>query len=599
MSDRSRTDDPHRVAPTRTAADPAAPITSSTIDRRIRVALGLLFALALALRVWGVGFGLPHTYHPDEHQYVDTAVRMVGGDLDPERFNNPSGLKYAFTLIFAAWALAGHLVGAWDGVEGFQAAFAADPTAAYLIARTLVGLLGAATVFATFAMGRRLAGRRAGLVGAALLAVAFLHARDSHYAVSDVPAALLVTLVLLAALRVLDDPTALARRPLLVGAALTGLAAGTKYSALAVIGPLLLAHALAGTAAAQEDRPLAVSDLATALRGLLDPRRLAAVLAVPLVAAAAFLAVVPYSILNRPAFVQDIATLSGRGEQGFKGLMIDPAPGWIFYLESLAWGLGPPLLVAAVAGIGLALVSRRPSALVVASFPLLLWGYLGGELLMFARFMIPAVPALCALAGMAVERATSRPTSGERAAAGSTRGDRVAFGLAAALGALPLLSTIRHDHLLTRPDTRTLATRWIEANVPSGTPVLLQSAGPDLQPADDDPVPGAHVHYVVEKVGTLDLPDRTLDEWRADGWEILVTSSHAAERRLLDPGQDAAYRTYYAELEAELPLLAEFPPLAQGAAVPFVYAQIYGPATDLWRIERPGPTVRVYRLGGE
>ena len=38
---------------------------------------------------------------------------------------------------------------------------------------------------------------------------------------------------------------------------------------------------------------------------------------------------------------------------------------------------------------------------------------------------------------------------------------------------IPLLALIRQDYMFTRPDTRVLAKEWIEANVPSGSKILI------------------------------------------------------------------------------------------------------------------------------
>ena len=40
--------------------------------------LGLVL-LALALRLWGIGFGLPRTYHPDEPAHVLQALAVARG----------------------------------------------------------------------------------------------------------------------------------------------------------------------------------------------------------------------------------------------------------------------------------------------------------------------------------------------------------------------------------------------------------------------------------------------------------------------------------------------------------------------------------------
>ncbi|HQH12583.1 MAG TPA: hypothetical protein PLS31_09180, partial [Candidatus Sumerlaeota bacterium] len=46
------------------------------------VLFGILLA-ALALRVWGIGFGLPYEYHVDEVQYVCQAASMGSRGLEP------------------------------------------------------------------------------------------------------------------------------------------------------------------------------------------------------------------------------------------------------------------------------------------------------------------------------------------------------------------------------------------------------------------------------------------------------------------------------------------------------------------------------------
>jgi len=45
-----------------------------------RYALVGILALALGLRLWGIGFGLPHRYHIDEPPQVIAALRLGQGD---------------------------------------------------------------------------------------------------------------------------------------------------------------------------------------------------------------------------------------------------------------------------------------------------------------------------------------------------------------------------------------------------------------------------------------------------------------------------------------------------------------------------------------
>ena len=50
--------------------------------------------MALTLRVWGIGFGLPLLYHPDEPAYVLQALAVGRGLPDGLTFANPPLFKY-------------------------------------------------------------------------------------------------------------------------------------------------------------------------------------------------------------------------------------------------------------------------------------------------------------------------------------------------------------------------------------------------------------------------------------------------------------------------------------------------------------------------
>src|SRR5438874_444420 len=77
------------------------------------------------------------------------------------------------------------------------------------------------------------------LVAAAFLAVAFLHVRDSHFGVTDVPAAFLTVCAFWAALRCATEGARDARVAL--AGALCGLAASTKYNAAVALLPAMAA----------------------------------------------------------------------------------------------------------------------------------------------------------------------------------------------------------------------------------------------------------------------------------------------------------------------------------------------------------------------
>jgi 4-amino-4-deoxy-L-arabinose transferase-like glycosyltransferase len=339
--------------------------------------------LAAALRLVGIGYGLPYPLlNPDEASIVPRAWEMGnGGSLDPGWYDYPSLLM--------------------DLLAPVQAAFAAP---SYGAARAVAVAIGLAGVAAAWGLGRRAYGTRAGLVGAAAVAVATSHVAYSRMAVTDI----LLTLGVTAALAL-----ALADRLELAGVA-AGLAASAKYPGAVLAIPLLVA-------------------------GWGQWRRLvfAAALSV-----AAFALTSPFVLLHAGEAWEDISRVQRLARAGWLGLEDDPATPLAF-ADRLWDTLGPFLLIAA-AGLVVALVRRARADLVLASFVVVYWLYLMPLDAHFDRYVLPLVPVLGVLAGRLRRLAP----------------------LALALLVVPLVWSIGDARALTDTDTRERAAAWIEARVP-------------------------------------------------------------------------------------------------------------------------------------
>jgi len=62
--------------------------------------------LAISLRIWGINFGLPYLYHPDEPVGVRIAQRMFKtGDLNPHFYHWPSLTFYINALAYIPYYL--------------------------------------------------------------------------------------------------------------------------------------------------------------------------------------------------------------------------------------------------------------------------------------------------------------------------------------------------------------------------------------------------------------------------------------------------------------------------------------------------------------
>jgi 4-amino-4-deoxy-L-arabinose transferase-like glycosyltransferase len=308
-------------------------------ERSSKGALAATLALAAALRLIGIEYGLPFggLLNPDEQNIVPRAWGMVhGAGLDPHWFDYPTLVLYLLAP-FQAW-------------EGHPS---------YLAARLVVAAFGVGAVAAAWWLGRAAYGRTAGFVAGAVVAVETIGVAYSHMAVTDVPMTALIAVSL---------ALAVSGRLEWAGVA-AGLAASAKYPALFLVVPLVVA-------------------------GWGRWRRLGASLGL---AGAAFLATSPY-VLVHPGQAWDDATRVQRlAREGWLGFEHDSFA--LFSFTGKLWdGLGPALAVA-VLGLVLALRRRTRTDLILSAFVL---AYLVDLLTLrahFDRYVLPLVSPLAVLAG--------------------------------------------------------------------------------------------------------------------------------------------------------------------------------------------------------
>ncbi|MGH2536595.1 MAG: ArnT family glycosyltransferase [Candidatus Promineifilaceae bacterium] len=431
--------------------------------RGAHLALAAVLLIALGLRLWGLGFGLPNLYHPDEDALVMPAIQMIKtGDLLPSRLEYGSlhiySLAAVSAVVFVLLARAGLVVepaelplyerGSYPAVYAYPQFF--------LAARLVSAVMGVGVVLLTYLLARRLAGRRVGLLAAGMAAVLPLLVIHSHYATPDMPLTFLVLLTLYLLLRAHDrwhmsSPWAYA------GAGFVcGLAASTKYNGVVLAAPLLLVPIFK----------------ARSLDDWLSGRTLAG----PLAMAAGFLAGTPAAVLDLPRFLYWL---------GYS-LHLYAAPGYEPVGTSLGWHLdylltspSAPLVVLGLAGLALSVWRWGRRGWLLTSFALLLWLAIFGQTRREARMWLPTMALFCLWAGLALQRlfAWGRqryPDARLRPAAAASL----------ALLALWLLTaSLLVDLRLAAADVRTQAAAWIAANLPVGTPIGIDYFAPNLDPA--------------------------------------------------------------------------------------------------------------------
>lgn len=568
--------------------------------RSVALALVGVTLVALIARFWGLLYGLPHSYYPDESSVVGDALRMAAtGDLRPAQFLWPTFWIY----VVAATIRAGEATAPLAIPIGPLGLAALDNgTYVYGVSRAVTALAGVLSVPALYVVAARwlaLLGcpspRLHGLLAAGFLALSPLHVQHSHVTSPDVPTTAFVVATAWCVLRLFETG---GWRWYLLGGAALGLASAAKYPSAMFAVAVVVAHL--GRADMSTRRPLG------ALAAVFDARLWAA----GAVTVATFFATSPYILIDWARFEADFTSQASRvlqrgpvGEVGISG----PFAPVLYVPLAMRWGLDTPVAWLALLGLGVAAwlllagrlggaaasvpspergdgadaARRRWAVLTMLAFPLLLYAFSWTWQHRFARYLVPLVPFGCLLAALGVAglvRLASRRWP--RLAA-----PRPAVPLAAAFGLAAMLwqahGVVRYDLLLTRVDTRTLAARWLDEHLPPGEQVLVEWYGPP---------------YRNVRQGGFDLSDRPLDRYLGRTPRFVVTSSFTYDRWLRNPDQYPRRVAFYRALHEQTPLLVEIRPFPELAYDPVQEGWDGWHGLPLDERARPGPVLRVHQL---
>ena len=524
-----------------------------------------LLALALALRLKGVDWGLPFSFvNADESVVVPKAFGVARGTLNPQFFYYPSLFFY---LVGGVYLLAAPVLWAVQHSNPLaMGSFVVDPEPYFLLARLLSVAAGTASVYLLYRIGREAFGRPAGLVAALFLAVAPLHVAYSHMAVTDVAA---TALSLLALLLLLQAARGGARRRLIAGAVAAGLATSAKYN----LGALVLPATIAAVYVCRGE--VGRRAVAGGRAALLWPRLLLARVYAPMLLA--FVVGSPFVILDPSHFLHDFLRqnrIMDRGWLGFENV----GNGFWYNLEvNLAGTLGVALVVLAIAGLAWALWRHTAVDLLLAPYALAYFVYISTWKELADRYLLPVLPLLLLLAVRScLELVDLRPAARRVAA------PAVAFVLAAAL-VTPLVGSVAFDRELSGPDVRVRAKAWVERHVPAGSIIATENYGPPLVPVRDEKYfRSAGLEMPAYRIVRLKLPSpgvpersHSLDWLREKDADYVIVSSRVYDRVLAAAASYPELAAFYRGLDEDAELVEVFAP---------------GPG------ER-GPVLKVYRLG--
>lgn len=413
-------------------------------------ALATVLLVALGLRLYDIGFGLPSLYDPDEPIFMVVALKLLKQHtLNPGWFGHPGTTTiYLVALIDLVVFGSGVLSGRFAGVHDFAAAAYADPSLLFLPARIAMAIFGVSCVWLTFVLGRRLFGSVAGLIGAALLAVNSLHILWSQVIRTDVMASLFMLASLIFSARASEDGKT---KDYVLAGAFIGVAAATKWpSAIVMVG-------LAGAAVRRIRSPSGQTRI--------EVHKLAAALAVSLLA---LFVSSPYIFIDWQTVLANVSGEIAPRHLGQTGAGFFQNLAWYVFVQA-GDSMGTLALVLVLAGSVVAAmrfpIARWTLLPVAAAFLILI----AGQSMIWSRWLVPELPLFCILAALAITKIGEIISQLFR-----WTNPHLGVGLLALVAAIPSIASARDRIAERRTDTRSVAAAWAVAHLPRRSTVLLE-----------------------------------------------------------------------------------------------------------------------------
>ena len=407
-----------------------------------------ILTIGFALRMVGLGVGLPDSPDPREPLIAQDSLNLLHFKSPPEIYNWPG------TAWFYLIALIGMVL----------EAFGLDLTVTEVIwlGRFTNVLLSTATIWLTYQIGCRIYSRPIGLISGGLLAVAMLHAtNESRFALVDIPATFCVTLLLWFCIKAQSVSL---RRVIWLGA-IAGIGFAVKYTTifagLSVVVLLFLR--------AERFRS---SDLLLKLATVIG------------VAGATFTIICPYWLIDLFSpewnlFFDALFYESSHYHRGHFGLFATGEINWFnrftYLWTLLRWGLGTPLALLAIVGTLLAIIQRKDGDKILLAFVIAYLLFIGSHKLKFVRHLLLIYPALILFAAGGIGRVSLACSQSNRIRRDSLLrqwATPILYALIlGGVGVYSLVYTAAFANVTRSVPTTVEAAEWIASNIPSGKPI--------------------------------------------------------------------------------------------------------------------------------
>ena len=200
----------------------------------------IIVIVGLFIRVYQIA---PNPIDQDEPIFVRRAVYCGAGNFNtymPYAF-----WVYVLFLLYTVSAGIAFVLGIFHNISDVAKLYVVDPSFFYISGRLLSALIGTATIYATYRLGKSVYSKRAGIIAALLFTFFPIHVIYSRLVAYQIPATLFVLLSIWRISKISNVTTASnAIKEYLVAGFLIGISISTHPSGFLLIVPFMVSHAL-------------------------------------------------------------------------------------------------------------------------------------------------------------------------------------------------------------------------------------------------------------------------------------------------------------------------------------------------------------------
>jgi len=443
----------------------------------------LLLIAGAGLRFYGIRWGLPYTFHPDEKYFVVDPALKLFRSLITEHFFNLETSSYGplpFYLLLAVRTVILTVIGFKDsflnlGILNYL--FEPHTVITYTLNRSLSAFFGTLIIFLVLRIGTKLYGSGVGLLSAFFVTFSVGLIQASHFGTVDIQLIFFLSLTFLCAINIFNKGDL--KNYIFAGLSL-GLTVAIKFTGIIVLFPIFVSHVIHCNENFSSDNKIALY-----ARALFSIRLLSCLITALVI----FLILSPHALLSFSNFfdysVNQSSSFLGNLNRIYFGELKDwtlsyvGTTPYLYHISNLLFFvMGYPLEIVSIIGTLYVLFTFSKEDKIILALIIPLFLIVGAGKVKTIRFILPLIPFFAITGARFLVHVY-----------GIVKNQKVKYmwlALVAAILSYSAFYSFAYVNIYSVSDSRIQAQQWFLENVNPGAKIVMEDDVTYLPPIKND-----------------------------------------------------------------------------------------------------------------